>query len=58
MTGLINSFFAIEVLGDFLTEDLLGTFIVSAVVCIGIFIVSYIVSIANFKKVVKVVDQV
>ena len=58
MTGLIDSFFAIEVLGDFLTEDLLGTFIVSAIVCVGIFIVSYIISIENFKKVVKVVDRV
>ena len=58
MAGLIDSFFAIEVLGDFLTEDLLGTFIVSAIVCVGIFIVSYIISIGNFKKVVKVVDKV
>lgn len=53
--GLIDSFFAIQVLGDFLSENLLGTFIVSAAICVGIFIVSYIVSVAHFKKIVKVV---
>ena len=53
--GLIDSFFAIQVLGDFLSENLLGTFIVSAITCMGIFIVSYMVSVASFKKVVRVV---
>lgn len=54
VVGLIDSFFAIQVLGDFLSENLLGVFIVSALVCIGIFIVSYMVSVASFKKIVKI----
>lgn len=52
--GLIDSFFAIQVLGDFLSESLLGTFVISATICMGIFIVSYMVSVSSFKKVVKV----
>ena len=53
--GLIDSFFAIQVLGDFLSENLLETFFVSAAICMGIFIVSYMISVASFKKIVKVV---
>ena len=53
--GLIDSFFAIQALGDFLSENLLGTFAISAMVCIGIFAVSYMVSVASFKKIVKVI---
>ncbi|MBE6023876.1 MAG: ABC transporter permease [Cellulosilyticum sp.] len=53
--GLIDSFFAIQVLGDFLSENLLGTFMISSVICMGIFIVSYMISVASFKKIVKVI---
>ena len=52
--GLIDSFFAIQVLGDFLSENLMGTFAISVVVCMGIFIASYVISVASFKKIVKV----
>ena len=55
VVGLIDSFFAIQVLGDFISENLLGTFIISAIICMGIFIVSYIFSVASFKRVVKVI---
>ena len=55
VVGLIDSFFAIQVLGDFISENLLGTFIISAIICMGIFIISYIFSVASFKRVVKVI---
>lgn len=51
--GLIHSFFAISVLGKFLSENLTVTFITSAVVCILIFAVSGIISVKSFKDIVK-----
>ena len=55
--GLIHGFFAIKVLGNFLSEDLFGTFILSTIVCIGIFMVSCIISIRSFKKIVNVSEM-
>lgn len=52
--GLLHSFFAIQVLGKFLSENLTVTFIISVVVSIAIFIISAIISIKNFKNIVKV----
>lgn len=52
--GLIHSFFAIQVLGKFISENLNGTFLVSVVVSTCIFIVSAIISIRSFKNIVKV----
>lgn len=52
--GLLHSFFAIQVLGKFLSENLNLTFVVSVVVSICIFIVSAIISIKSFKNIVKV----
>ena len=54
--GLLHGFFAIKVLGMFLTEDLLVTFIFSSIICILIFAASYIISVNNFKRVVNVGD--
>lgn len=51
--GLLHSFFAINVLGKFLSENLTATFITSAVVCICIFVVSGFISIKSFKDIVK-----
>ncbi|MEG0153651.1 MAG: ABC transporter permease, partial [Cellulosilyticaceae bacterium] len=55
--GLIDSFFAIKALGDILSDNLLGTFILSMGVCSGIFILSYMISIRSFKKIVKVSEM-
>lgn len=52
--GLIHSFFAIKVLGKFLSEDLNLTFVISILVSIIIFIFSAIISIKSFKNIVKV----
>lgn len=52
--GLIHSFFAIKVLGKFLSEDLNLTFVISVLVSIIIFIFSTIISIKSFKNIVKV----
>lgn len=52
--GLLHSFFAIQVLGKFISENLNTTFIISIVVSICIFIVSAIISIRSFKNIVKV----
>ena len=52
--GLLHSFFAIQVLGKFLSENLNLTFIVSVLVSICIFIVSAIISIKSFKNIVDV----
>ncbi len=52
--GLIHSFFAIKVLGKFLSEDLNLTFVISVLVSIIIFIFSAIISIKSFKNIVKV----
>lgn len=52
--GLIHSFFAIKVLGKFLSEDLNLTFVISVLVSIIIFIFSTIISIKSLKNIVKV----
>ncbi|WP_300854576.1 FtsX-like permease family protein [uncultured Clostridium sp.] len=52
--GIIHSFFAIKVLGKFLSEDLNLTFVISVLVSIIIFIFSAIISIKSFKNIVKV----
>lgn len=52
--GLLHSFFAIQVLGKFLSENLNLTFIISIVVSIGIFAVSSFISIKSFENIVKV----
>lgn len=52
--GLIHSFFAIKVLGKFLSEDINLTFVISVLVSIIIFIFSAIISIKSFKNIVKV----
>lgn len=52
--GLLHSFFAIQVLGKFLSENLNVRFIVSIIVSVSIFVVSAIISIKSFKNVVNV----
>lgn len=52
--GLIHSFFAINVLGKFLSENLNLTFIISIIVSVSIFVVSAIISIKSFKNIVDV----
>lgn len=52
--GLLHSFFAIQALGRFLSENLNLTFIISVLVSIGIFLVSAIISNKSFKSIVKV----
>ncbi|MDU5021220.1 MAG: FtsX-like permease family protein, partial [Clostridiales bacterium] len=52
--GLLHSFFAIQALGRFLSENLNLTFIISVLVSIGIFFVSAIISNKSFKSIVKV----
>lgn len=52
--GLIHSFFAIQVLGKFLSENLNATFVVSVIVSVCIFVVSAIISVKSFKNIVKV----
>ena len=52
--GLLHSFFAIQVLGKFLSENLNVTFIVSIIVSVSIFVVSAIISIKSFKNIVNV----
>lgn len=52
--GLLHSFFAIQALGKFLSENLNLTFIISVLVSIGIFFVSAIISNKSFKSIVKV----
>lgn len=52
--GLIHSFFAIQVLGKFLSENLNATFAVSVIVSVSIFVVSAMISVKSFKKIVKV----
>ena len=52
--GLIHSFFAIKVLGKFLSENLFVTFIFSTLTCILIFFGSCLISIRSFKRVVNV----
>lgn len=51
--GLLHGYFAIKVLGKFLSENLLIIFISSGAVCIFIFALSYIVSVRSFKKAVN-----
>ncbi len=52
--GLIHSFFAINVLGKFLSENLNLTFIISIIVSVSICVVSAIISIKSFKNIVDV----
>lgn len=52
--GLLHSFFAIQALGKFLSENLNLTFIISVLVSIGIFLVSAIISNKSFKSIVKI----
>lgn len=52
--GLIHSFFAINILGKFLSENLNLTFIISIIVSVSIFVVSAIISIKSFKNIVDV----
>ncbi len=52
--GLLHSYFAILVLGKFLSENLGTTFFVSACASIMIFIVSAVISIKNFRNLVKI----
>lgn len=52
--GLLHSFFAIQVLGNFLSENLNVTFIISIIVSISIFVVSAIISIKSFENSVNV----
>ena len=52
--GLLHSFFAIQALGKFLSENLNLTFIISVLVSIGIFFVSAIISNKSFKSIVRV----
>lgn len=52
--GLLHSFFAIKVLGNFLSENLNVTFIISIIVSISIFVVSAIISIKSFENSVNV----
>lgn len=52
--GLLHSFFAIQALGKFLSENLNLTFVISVLVSIGIFFVSAIISNKSFKSIVKV----
>ncbi|MDZ5253717.1 ABC transporter permease [Clostridium sp. LIBA-8841] len=52
--GLLHSFFAIQALGKFLSENLNLTFIISVLVSICIFFISAIISNKSFKSIVKV----
>lgn len=52
--GLLHSFFAIQALGRFLSENLNLTFIISVLVSIVIFLISAIISNKSFKSIVKV----
>lgn len=52
--GLLHSFFAIQALGKFLSENLNLTFVISVLVSIGIFLISAIISNKSFKNIVKV----
>jgi putative ABC transport system permease protein len=52
--GLLHSFFAIQVLGKFLSENLNGIFIISIVASLIIFIISAVISSISFKSIVDV----
>ena len=52
--GLLHSFFAIQVLGKFLSENLNIIFFISIIVSICIFVISSFISIRSFKNIVKV----
>lgn len=52
--GLLHSFFAIQVLGIFISENLTGTFVTSVIVSCSIFLVSAIISAKSFQNIVKV----
>ncbi|ELC8442561.1 ABC transporter permease [Clostridium perfringens] len=52
--GLLHSFFAIQALGRFLSENLNLTFVISVLVSIVIFLISAIISNKSFKSIVKV----
>lgn len=52
--GLIHSFFAMHVLGNFLSENLNVTFIISIIVSVSIFVVSEIISIKSFENIVNI----
>lgn len=52
--GLLHSFFATHVLGNFLSENLNVIFIISTIVSVTIFLVSAIISIKSFRKIVNV----
>lgn len=50
--GSIHSYFAINVLADFMKENLNFVYLISLLICIAIFIVNCIISIMGFKKII------
>ncbi|KLE14286.1 FtsX-like permease family protein [Clostridium sp. C8] len=50
--GSIHSYFAINVLADFMKENLNFVYLLSLLICIAIFIVNCIISIMGFKKII------
>lgn len=54
LIGLLHSYAALYVLGKFLSISLVQTFIISVAVCMIIFLISCIISIGSFNKIVGV----
>lgn len=52
--GSIHSYFAINALGDFLSENLNNVYLLSIAICIVIFIANCIISIMGFKKIIGI----
>lgn len=52
--GSIHSYFAINVLADFMKENLNFVYLLSLLICIAIFIVNCIVSIIGFKRTIGI----
>ena len=50
----IHSYFAINALGDFLSENLNNVYLLSIAICIVIFIANCIISIMGFKKIIGI----
>ncbi|MGF0109896.1 FtsX-like permease family protein [Clostridium sp. SGI.024] len=52
--GSMHSYFAINALGDFLSENLNNVYLLSIAICIVIFIANCIISIMGFKKIIGI----
>ncbi|GAA0084108.1 FtsX-like permease family protein [Clostridium sp. CTA-7] len=52
--GAINSYFAINVLADFMKENLNSVYLLSLIICTIIFAINCIISIIGFKKIIGI----